>query len=326
MEVTVPAACDGVRVDRALALLTGVSRATASALVHDGRVALDGEPVRVAAARVRAHQRLAADLEAREPAHPQPDPGVDVAVVHADDDVIVVDKPAGLVVHPGPGHADTTLAHGLLARFPELAGVGDPDRPGIVHRLDAGTSGLLVVARTRTAYNDLVRQLAAHEVDRRYRALVWGVPEAGVGLVDAPIGRSGRDPTKMAVSRTGRAARTRYETLEAFIAPAPLALLVCRLQTGRTHQVRVHLAAIGHPVVGDATYGGARPALPVGRPLLHAAELGFRHPGTGEWVRFEAPLPADFAAVLARLGATTIPLPSATTDDSRHKPSSGDVK
>ena len=195
-------------------------------------------------------------------------------------------------------HADGTLVNGLLARYPELAGVGDPGRPGIVHRLDKGTSGLLVVARTQAAYDGLVAQLAAHTAERRYLALVWGHPASAAGLVDAPIGRSPRDPLKMAVVADGREARTRYQVRETFDRPAPTALLDCRLETGRTHQIRVHLAAIGHPVVGDATYGGVRPALDVPRPFLHAYRLSFDHPATGERLTFESPLPADLATIL----------------------------
>jgi 23S rRNA pseudouridine1911/1915/1917 synthase len=212
-----------------------------------------------------------------------------------------VDKPAGLVVHPGAGHRDGTLVGGLLARFPELASVGAPARPGIVHRLDRGTSGLLVVARTPAAFDDLVTQLSARTVERRYVAVVLGVPAPRSGVVDAPIGRSPRDPTRMAVAATGRPARTHYRVEQAFEQPVVAARLACRLETGRTHQVRVHLSAIGHPVVGDARYGGDRPALPAPRPCLHAARLGFRHPSTGEEMAFEAPLPRDLEAVLAGL-------------------------
>jgi 23S rRNA pseudouridine1911/1915/1917 synthase len=226
---------------------------------------------------------------------------VEVPIVHVDDAVLVVDKPAGLVVHPGAGHRDGTLVAGVLARFPDVAAVGDPARPGLVHRLDRGTSGLLVVARTPAAHADLVAQLAARTVERRYTAVVLGVPEPRSGVVDAPIGRSSRDPTRMAVSATGRPARTHYRVEADFTEPVAAARVGCRLETGRTHQVRVHLAAIGHPVVGDGSYGGDRPTLPAPRPCLHAARLGFRHPATGEAVAFDSPLPADVEAVLGGL-------------------------
>ena len=225
---------------------------------------------------------------------------LDAATVHVDAEVIVVDKPAGLVVHPGSGVGGGTLVNALLARYPDLAGVGDPERPGVVHRLDRGTSGLMVVARTPAAYESLVAQLADHRVARVYEALVHGTVEAAAGLVDAPIGRSSHDPTRRAVRHDGRPARTRYEAAARFTGPVPATLLRCRLETGRTHQIRVHLQAIGHPVVGDDRYGGrVPPGVALARPFLHAAELGFDHPDGRGRVAFEAQLPADLAAVLA---------------------------
>lgn len=225
---------------------------------------------------------------------------MDVALVHEDAQVIVVDKAAGVVVHPGSGHGRGTLVQGLLARFPDLAqsGAGEPDRPGIVHRLDKGTSGLLVVARTEDAYHSLVDQLKNRSVDRRYLCLVWGHLSSPDGLVDAPVGRASTDPTRMAVSARGRPARTRYHVLERRTDP-DVTLLECRLETGRTHQVRVHLASIGHPVVGDARYGGSRSSLVIGRPFLHAHRLGFAHPADGERVSFSSPLPSELEALLA---------------------------
>ncbi|HEY5246326.1 MAG TPA: RluA family pseudouridine synthase, partial [Acidimicrobiales bacterium] len=248
---------------------------------------------------------LAVDLPDAAPAGVEPEPDVELRVVHADAAVVVVDKPAGVVVHPGAGHAHGTLVAGLLARFPDLAGVGDPERPGIVHRLDRGTSGLLVVARTAAAYQSLTAQLAERTVGRRYVALVTGHVADDRGVVDAPIGRSSRTPTKMAVSANGRPARTAYRVLRRLAGqPAldqPSTLLALALETGRTHQIRVHLAAIGHPVVGDDRYGppgrvGGR-ALPAGRLFLHAAQLGFDHPGSGERVVWTSPLPDDLAGL-----------------------------
>ena len=189
---------------------------------------------------------------------------------------------------------------GLIARYPEIAAVGDPMRPGIVHRLDRDTSGLLVVARSARAYDPLVAELAARAVERRYCALVWGKLASPRGLIDAPIGRSEARRTRMAVRDTGKPARTEYEVRSVYDAPV-CSLLECRLETGRTHQIRVHLAAIGHPVVGDASYGGSRESLPLGRPFLHAAVLAFDHPVTGERLRFEEPLPPELEAVLAGL-------------------------
>jgi 23S rRNA pseudouridine1911/1915/1917 synthase len=190
--------------------------------------------------------------------------------------------------------------NGLLARYPELAGVGDPARPGVVHRLDRDTSGVLVVARTATAYRALVEMLAAHEIERRYLALVWGHLDVPRGVVDAPIGRSVRRPTRMAVREGGRSARTVYAVSAEYADPA-VSLVECTLETGRTHQIRVHLQAIGHPVVGDPAYGGARRRLDPGRPFLHATSVSFAHPVGGAPVTVTEPLPAELEAVLAGL-------------------------
>jgi 23S rRNA pseudouridine1911/1915/1917 synthase len=298
-ELAVPAALAGERLDRAVALLTGWTRSEVERLVEAGDVLVDGAVV------AKSHRLAEADViellaEPPAPGLPAPDPSVEVDVRHEDADVLVVNKPPGLVVHPGAGHPDRTLVNGLLARYPELASVGDQARPGIVHRLDRDTSGLMVVARTPTAYDALVRMLAGHEVERRYRALVWGRLAVPRGMVDAPIGRSLRRPTRMAVREGGRDARTEFEVLVAYARPE-VTLLECRLQTGRTHQIRVHLQAIGHPVVGDAAYGGDRPGVRIGRPFLHAGCLTFVHPGTGREIDVVEPLPADLDAVLAVL-------------------------
>lgn len=299
----IPGALDGERVDRVVALVTGLSRSEATAAVADGLISLDGEVVVSGKVRVREGQELAidGDPQPRPEAVPTAEPDVAITVVHADDDVIVIDKAEGLVVHPGAGIEHGTVVHGLLARFPEIAGVGEPTRPGVVHRLDRGTSGLLVVARSARAYTSLTAQLAARRAGRRYLAITCGAPEAATGLIDAPLGRSDRDRTRMAVRAEGRAARTRFEVLERFSHPLPAALLWCSLETGRTHQIRVHLAAVGFPVLGDARYGGARTQLPVARPMLHAAELSFEHPATGETVTFRADAPADLEAALTEL-------------------------
>ena len=302
MRETVPAALAGERVDRVVAMLTGLTRAEVADLVTAGAVRVGGRPVSSRSRRVSEGEVVEAAVpDALPPPATEADPAVDVPVVFADAEVVVVDKPAGLVVHPGAGHATGTLVQGLLARFPDIAGAGDPARPGIVHRLDAGTSGLLVVARTPAAHASLVGQLSARTVERTYVAVVLGRVEAAAGLVDAPVGRSGGDPTRMTVSARGREARTRYEVLARFAEPVPATELACRLETGRTHQIRVHLAAIGHPVAGDARYGGHRPALALDRPYLHAHRLAFDHPGTGERLTFASPLPADLQAVRHRL-------------------------
>jgi 23S rRNA pseudouridine1911/1915/1917 synthase len=298
-EFAVPGSLEGERVDRAVALLTGWTRGEVQELVAQGAVLVDGSPV------AKSRRLVAGELiELRgEPAVaglPQPDATIVPVVRYEDDDLLVVAKPAGLVVHPGAGHPDHTLVNGLLARCPELAGVGDPARPGIVHRLDRDTSGVLVVARTPDAYRALVEMLAAHEIERRYLALVWGHLDVSRGVVDAPIGRSVRRPTRMAVREGGRSARTSYEVRAEYATPA-VSFLECALETGRTHQIRVHLQAIGHPVVGDATYGGARRPLDPGRPFLHATSVSFVHPIRGTPVTVTEPLPDDLESVLARL-------------------------
>lgn len=298
----VPGALAGERVDRVVAMLTGLTRAEVSALIEAGGVRVDGRRVQSRSRRVTAGEVIDVDLPDRaEGGALLADPSVEVPVVHCDDHVVVVDKPAGLVVHPGAGNQTGTLVQGLLARYPDIAAAGDPMRPGVVHRLDAGTSGLLVVARTPEAFDALVRQLSARQVERRYVVLVLNHLESGAGMIDAPLGRSQGDPTRMAVSAGGREARTRYEVRRPFHHPVPSTLLECRLETGRTHQIRVHLAAIGHPVVGDARYGGARPAFALPRPFLHAHALAFDHPATGERLAFESSLPPDLQETLSSL-------------------------
>lgn len=299
---TVPAALDGQRIDRVVAMITGISRSAAVEAILSGRVTVDERPISRPADRLSEYQTVRIELEDDDgPVRPAADPSIIVPIVHEDADVVVVDKPAGLVVHPSAGHEDGTLVNGLLATHPQLADVGDPTRPGIVHRLDRGTSGLLVVAKTERALRTLSEQLRTRTMLRRYTTLVWGHPESPRGIVDAPIGRSPRRPTKMAVVEDGREARTHYEVVERFHDPVEVALLSCRLETGRTHQIRVHLAAIGHRIVGDERYDGVRQSLPCPRPFLHAAEIGFDHPD-GSHLSFTSDLPVDLEAVLASLG------------------------
>ncbi len=254
----VPEAMAGERVDRIVAMITGASRSEVAALVDAGAVLVGGAVVRARSTRLGAGDEVEVDLP--DPGEAQrlvPEPDVIVPVVYVDDDLLVIDKPSGVVVHPGAGQRTGTLVHGLLAQYPELVGVGgDASRPGIVHRLDKGTSGLLLVARNPEAYEALVAALSARAVHRRYRALAWGALDAPRGLIDAPIGRSAREPTLMAVDERGKEARTRYEVLRSFVDPVTVTELACTLETGRTHQIRVHLRSIGHPVVGDVRYGG----------------------------------------------------------------------
>ncbi len=298
----VPSALEGERLDRVVALLTGASRSDVTTAIAAGQVRLEGEVAPSGKVRVVEDQEIeVVGTVGRPPERPQPDATVEVTVLHLDDDVIVVDKAAELIVHPGSGVTNGTLVNGLLARFPEIADVGQPDRPGIVHRLDRGTTGVLMVARSGRAYDSLLAQLAARTASRRYVAIVAGVPENAVGLIDAPLGRSSRDRTRMAVTVQGREARTRYEVDRTFRDPLLAAVVRCQLETGRTHQIRVHLAAIGHPVLGDARYGGMRAEFEVPRPMLHAESVTFLHPVTGEPVTIHAALPDDLLAVIARL-------------------------
>jgi 23S rRNA pseudouridine1911/1915/1917 synthase len=307
----------GWRLDRLVAELTGTSRSDAAALVRGGYVSVDGRVVAEGDRRVRVGERVAIQLARR---HDVRNEAPALALVFEDDDLIVLDKPPGVVVHPAPGQRGPTLVDALVARYPELvelarAGICEEVRPGIVHRLDRDTSGLMVVARSPRAFESLRAQLRQRTLERRYLALVAGEPSVRRGVVEAPIGRSPRRPDRMAVVRSGRLSRTRFEVLERFEleAGARATLVEAALDTGRTHQVRVHMAAIGHPVAGDRRYGGpdalAAPdgrRLELARPLLHAWRLGLEHPGGG-WHRWEAPPPADFAAVLSALRSAPPP-------------------
>jgi 23S rRNA pseudouridine1911/1915/1917 synthase len=299
---SVPAALAGERLDRIVALILDVSRSVASAVIAGGGASVDGTRCESGKLRLEEGQTVAVDPAAVPTVSlPEPDPSVVFTVVHVDEAIIVIDKPAGLVVHPGAGNPAGTLVNGLLAEFPDIRDVGEPHRPGIVHRLDAGSSGLLVVARTAAAATGLIEQFADHSAQRVYIALVWGHPEAPHGVIDAPIGRSRQDPLRMAVVADGRPSRTEYRVLRRFDSPADLALLECRLETGRTHQIRVHLGSINHPLVGDPVYGQRRPRLQLERPFLHAAELSFRHPASGEQLTFTSELAPDLAQRLASL-------------------------
>lgn len=321
----VPAALDGERVDRVVSLLTGLTRSQVATLVDKGEVHLDQVPVRTRSRRVAAGETLEVpDAVAPVSDEPDADPDVDFSVVFSDDAVIVVDKPAGLVVHPGAGHQSGTLVGGLLSRFPDLSALavgGAESRPGIVHRLDKGTSGLLVVARTAAARKSLQAQMASRAAERRYQALVWGTVDGREGLIDAPIRRAEADPTRMAIRSGGKEARTRYRVLERFAAPMAATLLECRLETGRTHQIRVHLSAIGHPVVGDSRYRrqgrwpSAVPRMAPERVALHAGDLSFDHPTTGSRVAFSSPLPEDLAGLLGHFVPDVVPdVPDGVSD------------
>ena len=265
-EGLVPEALAGERIDRVVALVWECSRAEAARLIDQQKVNVNGDVAVAKSLRLAAGDAISLlELPVVAPAVIEADPSVELHVVHADEHVIVVNKQADLVVHPGSGNADGTMVNGLLARFPELAEVGEPDRPGIVHRLDRGTSGLLMVARTNFSYQALTTALSQREVERGYVALVRGQPGDDRGVIDAPVGRSKRHPAKMAVAADGRPAKTRYTVTDRMAArteplgesvPFDSARLELQLETGRTHQIRVHLSAIGHPVLGDKQYGG----------------------------------------------------------------------
>ncbi len=298
---TVPEALAGERIDRVVAMITAESRSWVAAQIAAGRVTRNGEVVSSRSGKVGADDVLTFPVAEVANLNLEPDSSVPIDVVYEDEHVIVINKPPGLIVHPGSGNPDGTLVNGLLAAYPSIIDVGQPERPGIVHRLDKGTSGLLAVALTAEAYDGLVVQMRNHSAARRYRALVSGRLRADQGLIDAPIGRSNRDPSRMTVLPSGREARTTYTVAERFEQPVAASDVVCDLDTGRTHQIRVHLRSIGHPVLGDTQYGNGTVLEGLDRPFLHAWQLQFTHPVTGESVAATAELPADLAAVLASM-------------------------
>lgn len=294
VEHAVPDALDGERADKVVAVLGRISRAHARSLVDDGGVLVDG-------AGITARQRLSAGalIEFEVPAAGELLIAEDVefTVRHEDPHLLVVDKPAGLVVHPGAGRSEGTLASGLIHRYPEIKGVGEDPRWGIVHRLDKDTSGLLVVARTGEAHRALSGMISRHEVGRGYLALVDGLFDAPRGTIDAPIGPDQSKATRRVVTPFGRPARTHYRRVREWPNDT-VSLLEVTLETGRTHQIRVHLASIGHPVIGDRWYG--KPArIDSPRVFLHSAHLTFDHPITHQPIDVESPLPDDLRAVIA---------------------------
>jgi len=274
-------------------LLPELSRTQAGRLANDGRVAVGGVTER-ASRRLKPGERIEAELPDAPVAGPEPEP-IALRLVHRDDAILVVDKPAGLVVHPAPGHPSGTLVNALLAVDPWL-NVGLAHRPGLVHRLDRDTSGLMVVARTDAALHDLQAQWAAREALKVYRTVVVGHPAHERATIEAPVGRDPRDRKRMAVTAAGRDATTDYQVLGKL---PGFALVEARIHTGRTHQIRVHLASIGHPVAGDPVYGARVAGLE--RQFLHAARLGFRHPTSGAWAEYESPLPPELEGFLGRL-------------------------
>jgi 23S rRNA pseudouridine1911/1915/1917 synthase len=302
---------DGARLDSFLtALLPDLSRSRLQRLIKDGRVTGPSGDLRPSSV-VRSGQDYAIDIPPPTAAAPEPEE-LPLRIVFEDPDIIVLDKPAGMVVHPGAGHNSGTLVNALLHHVKDLSGIGGELRPGIVHRLDRGTSGLMVVAKHDRAHQELSRQFADREVEKEYVALVWGVVHAG-RRIDAPIGRDEKARQKMSTrARRARSAVTRVTWARHF---KGVSLLKVAIATGRTHQIRVHLSTIGHPIVGDATYGGVhrrvphdlRPLQRLERPFLHAARLSFTHPVDGRRVDFDSPLPLDLESVIDEVAAIQEP-------------------
>lgn len=297
----VPEGLSGMRVDAAVARMLGLSRTVVEQMISTGGVVLDGTPV-------TKSDRVSADawLEITMPEPPRDlmagmTPVDGLRIVHDDDDLVVVDKPVGVAAHPSPGWEGPTVIGGLMSMGYRISTSGAPERQGVVHRLDVGTSGLMVVAKSEHAYSVVKQAFRDRTVDKRYRALVQGHPDPSAGTIDAPIDRHPQHDYKFAVVAGGRESVTHYVTLEAFRAAS---LLEVHLETGRTHQIRVHFAAVRHPCAGDLTYG-ADPVLArelgLTRQWLHAARLGLTHPATGEWVEWSSPDPADLDDALTKL-------------------------
>jgi 23S rRNA pseudouridine1911/1915/1917 synthase len=307
IEVKLEPAHSGWRLDRALAAaVPTLSRERLKALIRTGAVEAAGTAVRDPATKVKGSEHFRLHVPEPEPAHNEPQ-DIPLPIVFEDPHLLVVDKPAGLVVHPAAGNRDGTLVNALLHHCgTSLSGIGGVARPGIVHRIDKDTSGLLVVAKTDVAHEGLARQFAAHSIDRRYLAIVSGVPKTSGGTIDAPLARSSANRKKIAIveGSRGKRAVTRWKRLEVL---SDSALVECSLETGRTHQVRVHMASIGHPLLGDPVYGRSREhrellkSLGFQRQALHAAELGFTHPVTKHRLSFSSGMPADMQELFNQL-------------------------
>ncbi len=311
--VRVPESARGDRVDRFLAAHLDLPRNQIQHWLRDGRVRSEGRALKPSSV-LEGREALEIDSPpSREPGRVVPEEGP-LRVLYEDEHLIVVDKAAGLTVHPGSGQPSGTLANHLLYRYPELLEAGSPDRPGIVHRLDQGTSGVLVVARSPLAYRALSLAFADREIDKRYLAIAYGEPRPGQGEIDLAIGRHRHDRTRMSVRPDGRPALTRYRVVAS---AAGISLLELELHTGRTHQIRVHLKSLRHPLVGDPTYGEdrwrafpaplRRPLREFARPALHAWRLELAHPVTQQLLRFEAPLPEDLIALWQRIASQPLP-------------------
>lgn len=299
LDVLVPPDLDGERADRILSSVLDVPRSVSRSVIDAGDATVAGAPVKPSD-RLSAGELIRVVLPDAPPAM-SADDAVRFAVLYEDGDLAVIDKPAGVVVHPSSPRSEGTLVHGLLSRYPGIRGVGQDERWGIVHRLDRDTSGLLVVALTSEAYEGLTGMMRRREINRRYLSVVHGLFDGTLGTIDAPIARDPSNPTRMRLGRDGRPARTHYRRLAAW-SDVELSYLSVSLETGRTHQIRVHMQSIGHPIVGDRVYGRAGTIADAGRPWLHARQISFTHPISGADVDVLAPLPADLADSLESLG------------------------
>lgn len=299
-EAVVDPAREGERLDVFAAALAGVTRSRAEALIRGGHVAVNGAPQAKPGFRLKGGMAVRVTVPEAAPTTAQPE-DIDLDILYEDDDLAVVFKPSGMVVHPAAGNASGTLVNALLGRLNNLSGIGGELRPGIVHRIDKDTSGLLLVAKNDMAHVSLSAQIKVHSVDRAYRAIVIGGFREDAGTVEGPIGRHPTDRKRMAIVPGGRAATTHWTVLERLRGAT---LIEARLTTGRTHQIRVHMASIGHPVLGDPVYGPKKSPYPVtGGQLLHAYRIGFDHPRTGERMTFEAEAEPRFAMWLEKLRA-----------------------
>lgn len=299
VSVTVPDDLAGERADKVLSILLECSRSLARGIIDDMAATVDGRAIKPAE-KLHPGTVIHAELPDRSD-ELVPEEDVPFEVVHVDDEILVVNKPVGVVVHPGSGRGSGTLVNGLIARFPDIVGVGQEGRWGIVHRLDRDTSGLLVVARSDRSYQRLVEMMKAHDVSRRYLSVVQGAFTNTIGTIDAPIGRDPQNPTRMYLTRVGKPARTHYRRLAEW--PTQDATLVSvTLETGRTHQIRVHMRSIGHPIIGDRLYGRRGVVGDPARPWLHARQLSFEHPTSSERLDFVVALPDDLLDSLVSLG------------------------
>ncbi len=314
MSVRLPDTCHGERLDQALAaVVVDLSRAALQRLIRGGHVTVAGKPVR-SSDRVRGGETVDLELPSPEPIDAEPE-AIPLSILFEDDDLVIVDKAAGMAVHPGAGVRHGTLVNALLHHCRGLSGIGGAERPGIVHRLDRDTTGVMVIARNDVAHRALSSQFKARTVRKLYEALAWGLPRSGSGVVDQPIGRHPSARVKMAVRSDGRPSRTAYRVVSRF---GPVSLFELTPSTGRTHQIRVHLSSIKHPIVGDPLYGGKRVDTLRDSGMreilrrfkgvaLHARSLGFTHPATGEWCEFRAPRPAAFQEILDSLASYESP-------------------